>query len=120
MPYVLNWEEKGVYKRFFGFVSFQEYARSQEMVLADARSDDIRWIINDLRDMEGYSITAEQAEYSAAYNYGSSLSNPKIRVAYVTSDLKLKLLIRMVGPFSALQVKDFSDLDEARRWALSP
>lgn len=51
MPFELTWEGRGVYKRFSGRVTYEEYARSQEMVLGDARTDDLHYIINDFRAM---------------------------------------------------------------------
>lgn len=117
MTYTLEWEDRGVYKHFSGNVSFHEYARSQEQVLGDPRVDDIRYVINDLQDVEGYSVTSDQAEYLAAFNYGSSKSNPRIRIAYITTDARLRLLIKLTAPLSSLKIKDFPTLAEARAWA---
>ena len=50
------------------------------------RIDECRYVINNLLDVEHYSITRDQAEYLAAYNRGSSFSNPHLRIAYVTTD----------------------------------
>ncbi|MCM2308516.1 MAG: STAS/SEC14 domain-containing protein [Sulfuritalea sp.] len=116
MTYQITWEERGVYKRFWGFVSFQEYSRTQELVLGDARADDIRYIINDLLDVEGYTVTTDQAEYLAAFNRGSSFSNPRIRIAYVTHDPKLVWLMKAAAVFSAYSLKDFPTLEAAREW----
>ncbi len=119
MPFELNWEARGVFKRVWGFVSFEEYARSQEMVLGDARADDIHYIINDLRAVEGYSgATPDHAEYLGAFNYGSSRSNPRIRIAYVTSDLKIITLVKVASLVSSYQLKSFATLEEARAWAM--
>lgn len=117
MAFTLEWEERGVLKRFSGPVSFQEYARSQEMVLGDPRTDDLRYIINDLLGVESYSITTEQAEYLAAFNYGASRSNPGIRVAYVTTDGKIRFLIRLMSPLSSYEIRAFATVAEARAWA---
>ncbi|MDP3511755.1 MAG: STAS/SEC14 domain-containing protein [Sulfuritalea sp.] len=117
MTYQITWEERGVYKRFQGFVSFQEYSRSQELVLGDARADDIRYIINDLLEVEGYTVTTDEAEYLAAFNRGSSFSNPRIRIAYVTRDPKLIWLMRAAAVFSSYSVQAFPTLDAAREWA---
>ncbi len=116
MPYELTWEERGVYKRFWGFISFQEYARTQELVLGDSRIDDMRYVINDFRAVEGYTVTAEQVAYLAAFNRGSSFSNPRIRIAYVTSDAKVIFLLRAGAVFSSYPLKDFATLEAAREW----
>ena len=118
MAFELTWEARGVHKRLWGFVSFEEYARSQEMVLGDARADDIHYIINDLRAVEGYSGTNEQAEYLGAFNYGSSRSNPRIRIAYITSDLKIIALIKVASLVSSYELKTFATPEAARAWAM--
>lgn len=120
MPHTMNWEDHGVYKRFDGFVSYREYAHSQEEVLSNPRCDDIRFVINDLLAVEGYSLTREQAEYLAVFNRGSSLSNPKLRIAYVTTDTSIKLLIKLLSSLSALELGVFPTLDAAREWADAP
>jgi hypothetical protein len=119
MPYSMSWEEKGVYKQFTGHVSYQEFARSQELVLSDYRSDDIRYVINDFLEIEGYSITTDQAEYLAVFNRGSSFSNPRIRVACVTTDVKIIVLIRLVSVLSSYELKTFPTLAAARDWCAS-
>jgi len=116
MSYTLNWEPQGVYKHFSGYVSFQEYARSQEQVLASERSDEIHYVINDLLDVEGYSVTSDEAEYLAAFNRGSSFSNPSLRVAYVTTDARILLLMRFASKLSSFELKAFPSLAEARAW----
>lgn len=118
MSYALTWEKSGVYKKFRGQISFQEYAKSQAQVLSDPRADEIRYILNDLLEMTGYTVTREEAEESAAFNRASALSNPHVRVAYVTTDVKLRLLLKLAGVFSAYEIRAFNSLDEARRWAM--
>ena len=120
MPFEITWEPRGAYKRFTGHVTYEEYARSQELVLGDPRSDDLRYIINDFTAMKGGAEagSTEQAEYLAAFNFGSSRSNPRIRIAYVTSELRLIALIKVASLVSSYQLKTFATLEEARAWAM--
>ncbi len=120
MPHEIIWEPKGVYKRFSGFLSYEEYARTQEEILADPRVDGIRYIINDLLAVEGYSVSRDQAEYLAAFNRGTSFSNSRIRIAYATTNAAARLLIKAAAVVSSLTVKDFSTLEAARAWAEAP
>jgi hypothetical protein len=118
MPYVLTWEGRGFYKRFTGKVAFREFARSQEQVLSDPHTDEAWYVINDLLAIEDYAIMQDEAEYSAAFNRGTSFSNPRLRIAFVTTDLKLIMLIRFAAPFSSLEMRTFPSVDEARAWGL--
>ena len=118
MPCEITWEEHGVYKRFSGMVSYAEYRRSQERVLADARTDSLRYIINDASAMEGFLGTTDDAEESAAFNYATSLSNPAMRIAYVTSDLRLIAMIKVASVMSSYPLKCFATLEAAHAWAM--
>lgn len=119
MPYTITWEGRGFYKRFTGRVTYQEYARSQEQVLGDERIDEARYVINDMLAVEGYAITSDEAEYLAAFNRGSSYSNPRLRVAYVTTDIRAILLLRLASTISSLELKAFPTLEEARAWGVA-
>lgn len=119
MPYTMSWEDKGVYKHFSGHVSYPEYARSQEQVLSDHRTDTLRYVINDLLAVESYAITTDQAEYLAAFNRGPSLSNPNLRIAYVTTDIKIRMAIKLVAIISSYELCVFPTLAAAREWSSS-
>jgi hypothetical protein len=119
MSYTVTWEERGCYKRFTGKVSFQEYARSQEEVTGDARIDEAKYIINDLLGLDGYTVTPDQAEYAAAFTRGPSYSNPWLRIAFVTTDTKIILLLMIVQRLSSLEVGAFPTVEEARAWGLA-
>jgi hypothetical protein len=119
MPYTIEWEGRGFYKRFTGRVAFQEYARSQEEVTSDPRFDDAKYIINDFLAIDGYTISHDDAEYSAAYTRGPSYTNPRVRVAYVTNDAKISLLVRMAKAVSFMKIETFPTLAAARAWCLA-
>jgi hypothetical protein len=119
MPFELTWEARGVYKRFTGKVSFEDYSRSQELVLGDIRTDHLRYVINDLLSVEGYSVTKDQLEYLAAFNKGASLSNPRIRIAYVTRDLRVIAMLKLAAVLSSFELRHFPTLEDARAWIAS-
>lgn len=116
MPYTLDWEPKGVYKRFHGQVSFAEYARSVGETLGDERTDSLRYIINDLTGIEGYSVTAWEAEEVSAMSVGAARSNPRLRLAFVTKNPALRALIVAALAVSRFEAKTFTNLDDARAW----
>jgi hypothetical protein len=117
MPYTIEWESKGVYKRFFGICSWEEYVRSSEEVLGNLRFDEIHYAINDLRDVEGYSaISPDQADYSAAMTRGASMSNPRLKIAFVTADRRIRMLVRAAMMITPYEVEIFSSVAEARAW----
>jgi hypothetical protein len=120
MPHHIIGEPTGVYKLFTGFVDASEYLATQREILSDPRIDSMRYIINDWLAVEGYAAGIGDAEYSAAFNRGTSFSNPRLRVAFVTANPAVRMLIAAASPISSLPVKAFSTLDEARAWAEAP
>lgn len=116
MSFTLDWEDHGVYKKFSGVVSFSEYARSQELVLGSPQTDDLDYVINDFLDIQSYSVTTDEAEYAAAFTRGASQSNSRLRVAYVTQDIKIIMLIKLVSVLSSYPLRTFPTLENARAW----
>jgi hypothetical protein len=88
------------------------------MLLGDVGADDIHYIINDFSAVEGYSATSDDAEYSAARNRRASRSNPRVRIAYVTTDLKVIAMLRVAALASSRELESFPALEEARAWAM--
>lgn len=116
MAHEVIWEPKGVYKRFSGHVNAAEFLVTQEAVLADQRIDTARYIINDFLGVTSYSASREDAEYSAAFNRGTSLSNPRLRVACITTNPGIRLLIKAASLVSTLDLKAFATVEAARSW----
>lgn len=112
MPYAMTVDKYGVYKRFWGKVSYQEYAESQERVFCDQDVEHFRYVVNDLLAVEGFSITRDQVEYLAALNRGPSFRNPNLQVAYVATDFKVRALVEVARHISAFKLHVFTTLDE--------
>lgn len=116
MSHEIIWEPRGVYKRFYAHVGFAEFARTQEEVLSDPRIDNARYIINDFIGVTSYTATQEEAEYSAAFNRGASFTNPRLRIACITTNPGIRLLVAAASLVSSLKLKSFSTQEDARRW----
>lgn len=77
----------------------------------------MRYVINDCLEVEGYSASPEEAEYSAAFNRGTSYSNPRLRIAWVSTTPAIRALVAVANTISSLPLKAFTTLEEARIWA---
>ena len=55
--------------------------------------------------VESYSITADEAQYSAAITRGASMSNPKVKIAFVTTDSRIAILVMACCTLTPYQVK---------------
>lgn len=119
MPHELVWEHRGVHKRLSGQVSAAEFQRSVELIQADARFDDIRYVINDFTAVGGHGLDEQHLLELAAIQYGAQASNPQVRVVYVGCDPELARLLRAIlidSQRSAYQVALFETLPQARDW----
>lgn len=81
MPYELIWEERGVYRRYFGNVTIAERSRSFEEICNDPRFGELRYSITDYLDVTSYEITSQATEEIAARHEGPLTLNPNIIIA---------------------------------------
>jgi hypothetical protein len=119
MPHEIVWEHKGVLKRLSGQVPAAEFQRSVELIQADPRFDDIRYVINDFTAVSGHGLDEQHLLELAAIQYGARASNPQVRVIYVGCDSELTRLLRSVlidSQRSVYQVALFPTLPQARDW----
>ena len=89
MAYTNVWEPGGVTTRFTGFVTAEEYVRSAEDICADARFDELRFVIKDLLGIDGHSVDPEACDPIAAIRYGARFTNPNIYLVLLTTDERL-------------------------------
>lgn len=122
MPHTLDWEGPfGVLKQFSGFVTVAEFLDSAAELHEDPRFDQLHYVINDYSAVTGFDVGEKPVEELAALNIGASLSNPKLRIALVTTDERIKALI---GLFTSPDLRSFptrvfATLPEARAWLAS-
>jgi hypothetical protein len=118
MPYDLNWEPRGLYRRYWGEVSIAERRESLERIFADPRFDDLLFTITDYLDVQHYEVTPEATEEIAALHVGPTQTNPRLLIAAVVTDARI---IQAIEQFIALNMTStpyrvFSELGAARAW----
>lgn len=120
MGYQLQWEPSGLVKRFFGHVTGEEFTAASVQTGADARFDDLHYIIIDLLGCDDHSVTAKHMEDVHALDRGAAYSNQKIRLAIVAAQEPILKLARdyASSPVSIYPTQVFTALDPARAWAL--
>jgi hypothetical protein len=116
MGHEVVWEEDGLHRRFWGELRACEYAQVQAAAYSDLRFDGLHYILVDFLGVTEFIATNSEAEEILASTVGSFLSNPKVRVAVVTRDEKLTVVLDQLGNLSPYPVRLFRSLDEARTW----
>jgi hypothetical protein len=122
MPYRIRWEGHGVYRRFFGVITREEFRDAYREMCSDVRYEGIRYIISDYLETEvGPDITERdlraQAEIERLHFYDS----PDTVQAMVATDPKI---VAFVKYYESLRVSpyclgDFSTVAAARQWIAS-
>lgn len=118
MAVELVWEQRGIYRRYFGDVTITERRRSFERIFADPRFDDLRYTITDCLEVETYEITDEATKEIAALHVGPLLVNPSIVITAVVTDERIIAAIRhfISLDFISQPYEIFPTVSAARSW----
>jgi hypothetical protein len=118
MSYEIIWARRGVIKRYFGHVTTDDLVQSVVDVEKDARFDSLRYCINDFLGITGISSSPQDIEDISALDKGASFSNPRIRIAVVTTSPEVVALATEYAnsALNSYPTKIFSSLDDANAW----
>ena len=118
MSYEIIWEPCGVIKRFFGHVTSHDLLQSVLEIEMDARFDELRYCINDFLGITGISSSPQDVEEIAVVDKGASLTNPRIKIAVVTTSPEVISLANEYANSSlnSYPTRIFSSRDEAGLW----
>jgi hypothetical protein len=118
MCYELIWEPRGVVKRYFNQVTDEDLLKSVVEVGADARFDDLRYVINDFSACDAITATFDGIENIAVIDRGAAFSNPRIRIAVVAIQKEAIALAEAYAnfPLKAYPMRIFATLPAAREW----
>lgn len=121
MAFELEWESRGVYRRFHGHVTVGDRRQSLQAICADRRFDDLLYSISDYLDIGAFDYSAEANSELAALHIGPVWTNPKILIATVAVH---EAVVASVGEFIALGFikspqRIFDSVESAREWIRS-
>jgi hypothetical protein len=119
VPYRIRWEGHGVYRRFFGIITMDDFRRAHAEIAGDIRYDGIRYIISDfLGAQAGGAFRAREVEEFAELEQLKFYSSPDIVNAAVVTDETILAHVRHFGSLnvSPYPLGIFRTVEEARRW----
>ena len=122
MGYKITWEDRVVVKRYWGRLTADEFFKSSESIRGERRFDDIRYIINDLTDVESHDFDEEAIIQAVAMHLGTTAFNPNYRIAFVTGNHELANLAGRINDVlldEKHEIQNFSAMAEARNWILN-
>jgi hypothetical protein len=116
MPFQITREQRGIYKKFSGFVSKTEFLQSVFEAQSDPDYDRLAYSLNDFLAVSGHDVGTRHVETAAAYALGAELINPKIKIAIVCIDQDIRDLVGRFTAISNYPLALFTSVEEARNW----
>ena len=117
MAYQIHRQPKGIYKKFSGYLTAEEFLESMLRFYADPDFEHFVFSINDFSKLTGFSISEKDIRTFAAHRLGAAFT-AKIFVAVVASDPHL---ISTISGYQALTssttpTQIFPTLDQGLEW----
>lgn len=75
MPFDLVWETRGVFRKYFGDFTAEEFLRSFRIVHGDERFDGLRYVINDFLAVEKIAVSETSVRLPTRANIASTMPN---------------------------------------------
>lgn len=94
MIYDSIWIPAGVYQKLSGFVSAIDFIRAAVEVQSDQRFEDVRYILKDLSEVTGHTLTPDSMADLAVIYCGFQSINPNCRIVFVCQDENLTNVIK--------------------------
>ena len=119
MPYTTEWEQHGVYWRYWGTVSGKELIDSNLDIYGDERFDAMKYQIVDFLQIDAFQVTRDDMLKIAAYDRAAALSNPRVKVAVVAKITAIKFLTALYDAEnikSPWETRMFDSVEQARSW----
>lgn len=121
MPYSIHWEPNGVYKKYTGRVTGQEFFRAVRQVNSQPNFETFHYVINDFLDCIEFLPSKSDQEDAVAAAIGANMTNKRFVAAFVASSPEIVASLTSMAEQAkgSMQVCLFNNLTDARRWATS-
>lgn len=117
MAFEIVWQAREVHAIFSGDVTAEDLLHATILIQKDPRFDNLRFLIIDHLSVSSFSFDPFVLEEVKAHRLGAFMSNPRVRVAFVASDERLRERILLEnGDTMPYPSRVFGDLESARAW----
>jgi hypothetical protein len=116
MPFHIIKEQRGVYKKFSGFVTNCEFLQSIFENQSDPDYDRLVYSINDFSEVTDHNVTPKDVNIAGGYALGAEFTNSQIKIAIITEDQGIQDLVSGFTAISNYPLKIFSSVQDARNW----
>jgi hypothetical protein len=119
VAYTIEWRRYGAIKQFSGTVSFDDVIQSEREISGHSNYMEIWYVVSDFLAIQYPGMTESERIDIRALRLGGFYSNPRIKFAFVTDDLKVKNAIeKSVFEGQTLHATHvFNTMVDAMAWA---
>ena len=121
MAYELIWEDNGVYWKYSGNVEGNEIIDASTSIYGDARFITLKYKFVDFFDVKNFKMDKSQLALIAYQHLAAERANPYLKNAIlIKSGHKTTRMAHEFAAYfnkSSWEVKVFTDMDEANKWA---
>ena len=121
MAYELIWEDNGVYWKYSGNVEGNEIIDASTSIYGDARFITLKYKFVDFFDVKNFKMDKSQLALIAYQHLAAERANPYLKNAIlIKSGHKITRMAHEFAAYfdkSSWEVKVFTDMDEANKWA---
>ena len=115
----IKWEGKGIYWKVSGIVTAEDIFEIDKEINADPRYDDVRYQVIDLLDVTELNVKVHEVTQIASFDKASQLSNPRIKIAFVSTDETTQSLASLYSAESLnspWETQIFDTFEDALEW----
>ncbi len=119
MGFNTKWINSNPIVTYSGVVNYEIINNSNNVIIGDARFDDMKYQIFDRSQVDKLVITQKELEMIGVLDKNSAVWNKKVKVALIFNDLKIEESIRKYQEIMAQtqwKVKVFENFKEAEKW----
>jgi hypothetical protein len=119
VAYTIEWRKFGTVTQFTGTVSFDEVMQSEREITGHTRYTELWYVVFDFSSIQYPEMTESEIIDLLALRLGGFWSNPRIKFAFVTDDLKVKYAIEksVFDGHARHSTHAFKTMDDAMAWA---
>lgn len=122
MPYTIHLEPKGVYTKYTGLVTSQEFFLAVSQVNAHPDFESFRYVIDDFLGCAEFKLAASDLEDAVAAAIGANMINPRLVAALLATKAEIVSALVSISESleSNMRVRIFGNLEDARHWTSAP
>ena len=121
MPIVIDYTGSGVHRDFSGHIDFVDVFQANGKVWGHPDWHKCRYMVDDLRNISSTSFNRDDAALTGKMHIPAASSNPRLRVAAISTDPKILPVLEEFRPLMAdvgWQYRVCQTSEEAWDWAV--